>query len=109
VDDRDLQIVKTYGRSVGYLKHKGQQFPKFETYREQIDGKYWFPTYTYADDVLNFATGPQRIKVVVEYKDYKKFRSESTITFGDQSVQNPPQPATPGTPPATPQPATPPK
>jgi len=109
VDDKDLQIVKTYGRSVGYLKHKGQQFPKFETYREQIDGKYWFPTYTYADDVLNFATGPQRIKVVVEYKDYKKFRSESTITFGDQSVQTPAQPAAPGTPPATPQPATPPK
>src|SRR5919206_442413 len=44
VDDRDLQIVKTYGKGVGLLK-KGSdnQFPKFETYREQIDGKYWFP------------------------------------------------------------------
>ena len=83
---RDLQIVKTYGRAVGYLKHKGQQFPKFETYRENIDGKYWFPTYTYADDVLNFATGPQRIKVMVQYKDYKKFGSDVNIKFGDNPV-----------------------
>src|ERR1700760_286759 len=37
VDDQDLQIVKTYGRSTGYLrKNEDQQFPKFETYREQI-------------------------------------------------------------------------
>ena len=55
VDDRDLQIVKTYGKGVGVIK-KGadNQFPKFETYREQIDGKYWFPTYTRADDTLHF-------------------------------------------------------
>jgi hypothetical protein len=99
VDDRDYQIVKTYGRSTGYLKRKGQQFPKFETYRENIDGKYWFPTYTYADDVLNFDTGPQRIKVVVQYKDYKKFGSETTIKFGNEEV--PSKPAAPGN---TPQP-----
>src|SRR5690242_14810427 len=58
VDDRDLMIVKTYGRATGVLK-KGtdQQFPKFETYREQIDGKYWFPTYTIANSVLHFKDG----------------------------------------------------
>lgn len=85
VDDRDLQIVKTYGRSTGYLrKHEDQQFPKFETYREQIDGKYWFPTYTYADDTLNFKDGPsQRIKVIIKYDHYKKFSTESTITYND--------------------------
>ena len=53
MDDRDLQIVKTYGRGVGVFK-KGNAFPKFETYREQIDGKYWFPTYTIANDTLHF-------------------------------------------------------
>ncbi len=98
VDDRDYQIVKTYGRSLGYLKRKGQQFPKFETYRENIDGKYWFPTYTYADDVLNFETGPQRIKVIVQYKDYKKFGSETTIQFGDQEVTTPQQNGQPNAP-----------
>ncbi len=87
VDDQDLQIVKTYGRATGYLRRgEDQQFPKFETYREQIDGKYWFPTYTYADDTLNFKDGQsQRIKVVVKYDQYKKyeFKSQSTITYGE--------------------------
>jgi len=92
VDDQDLQIVKTYGRSTGHLgRNEDQQFPKFETYREQIDGKYWFPTYTYADDVLNFKDGPsQRIKEVIKYDHYKKFGAASTITFG--SVVNDQQP-----------------
>jgi len=87
VDDQDLQIVKTFGRATGYLRRgEDQQFPKFETYREQIDGKYWFPTYTYADDTLNFKDGPsQRIKVVIKYDNYKKyeFKSESSITYGE--------------------------
>jgi hypothetical protein len=111
VDDQDLQIVKTYGRSNGYLrKNEDQQFPKFETYREQIDGKYWFPTYTYADDTLNFKEGPsQRIKVVVKYDQYKKyeFKSQSSITYGDVGGANPaPPPASNGgtQPPKPPQP-----
>ena len=55
VDDQDLQIVKSYGRGVGLLKrNEDNQYPKFETYREQIDGKYWFPTYTIANDTLHF-------------------------------------------------------
>ena len=85
VDDRDLQIVKTYGRGVGLLK-KGSdnQFPKFETYREQIDGKYWFPTYTQADDILYFKTGlAQRIRMIIRYEDYKQFKSETQIKYGD--------------------------
>ena len=101
VDDQDLQIVKTYGRSTGHLgKNEDQQFPKFETYREQIDGKYWFPTYTYADDVLNFRDGQsQRIKVVVKYDHYKRwdFNTHSTITYGGQvpssTPSNPPSDA----------------
>jgi hypothetical protein len=84
VDDRDLQIVKTYGRGVGLIR-KGidNQFPKFETYREQIDGKFWFPTYTTANDTLYFETGPQRIRLMVKYEDYKQFKSEVQIKYGD--------------------------
>jgi hypothetical protein len=84
VDDRDLQIVKTYGKGVGLLK-KGEdnQFPRFETYREQIDHKYWFPTYTRADDVLHFKDSSQRVHMVVKYENYKRFGSETNITFGD--------------------------
>jgi hypothetical protein len=85
VDDRDLQIVKTYGKGVGYIKKSGDnQFPKFETYREQIDGKYWFPTYTHADDTLHFKNGQnQRIRMTVKYQDYKKYEGKSTIRYGD--------------------------
>jgi hypothetical protein len=102
VDDRDLQIVKTYGKAVGHLKRgEDQQFPKFETLREQIDGKYWFPTYTHADDTLHFKDHDQRIRMLVTYKDYKKFEGKSTIHFdgvvddGKSKEQPKPQPQKP--------------
>jgi len=101
VDDRDFQIVKTYGKGVGIINTKTNQFPRFETYREQIDGKYWFPTYTHADDTLHF-TGPypmdQRIRMTVRYTDYKKYEGKSTIKYGDV-IDDATKPAT--TPPAT--------
>lgn len=89
VDDRDLQIVKSYGRGVGVGKRVAQQrFPKFETYREQIDGKFWFPTYTSANDILAFDSGQKvPIKMVLTYKDYKQFKAESSITFGEEAKE----------------------
>jgi hypothetical protein len=98
VDDQDLQIVKTHGKGVGLVNKETNQFPKFETYREQIDKKYWFPTYTRADDTLHFKDMSQRIRMTVKYQDYKKFEGRSTIKFGDV-VEDPKTPATP--PPAT--------
>jgi hypothetical protein len=86
VDDRDLQIVKTYGRGTGVFK-KGNAYPKFETYRQQIDGKYWFPTYTIANATLHFPEFDQRLKETVRYEDYKQFKASSTITFGDEVDQ----------------------
>jgi hypothetical protein len=85
VDDRDLQIVKTFGKAVGVRKkNDDNQFPKFETYREQVDGKYWFPTYTHADDTLHFRNLNQRISMTVKYEQYKQFKSDVNITFGDE-------------------------
>jgi hypothetical protein len=108
VDDRDLQIVKTYGKGVGLLKkNSDNQFPKFETYREQIDGKYWFPTYTRADDTLHFQTGPQKIRMTVKYEDYKQFKSDVNIKFGDQVPNNGQAPgSTPSSPNTPPSPNT---
>ncbi|HEY3741111.1 MAG TPA: hypothetical protein VGL53_14770 [Bryobacteraceae bacterium] len=92
VDDRDLQIVKTFGRGTGAQKRGSDfQYPKFETYREQIDGKYWFPTYTIASDVLQFKDETVRIKETVRYEDYKQFKAESTIKYDEE----PPKPITP--------------
>lgn len=88
VDDQDLQIVKVYGKRVPDIrtKHNENVFPKFTTWREQVDGKYWFPAYTLTDDTLHFRTGPDvHIRQVIKYTDYKRFGSTSTITYaGDQ-------------------------
>ena len=73
VDDQDLQIVKTGGKVVPEFK---QRFPKFETYRENIDEKFWFPTYTYSDDVLELDPSRYHVRMVVRYKDYRRFQSD---------------------------------
>jgi len=103
VDDQDLQVVKTYGRGVGIAKN--QAFPKFETFRQQIDGKYWFPTYTIAEDTLYFTDSSQRIRQVVRYDDYKQFAAESRIIDDAQEVPSAPPLAPPGGPAKPPAPA----
>lgn len=81
VDDKDLEIVKTYGKAVPDIQKRDDEnfFPRFETYRENIEGHFWFPTYTHADDILHFSTGDIRIRMTVRYKDYKRFRVTSRI------------------------------
>jgi hypothetical protein len=91
VDDHDFQIVETYGKTVPDL-HPGKRgsenlFPKFTTWREQIDGQYWFPTYTRAEDTLQFSTGGVKIREIVKYTNYRRFGSKSKITFEGQDVQ----------------------
>jgi hypothetical protein len=106
VDDHDFQIVKTFGKTVPDIgrKKKGNEnlFPKFTTWREQIDNKYWFPTYTRADDTLNFSTGGVHIVEIVKYENYKRFGSNVKITYdgkevqkGDEKDKDKPQPAQP--------------
>jgi hypothetical protein len=101
VDDRDLQIVKTEGKNVPEIKSKGNEnlFPRFTSWREQIDGKFWFPTYTLADDTLYFSGGPPvHVKEIIRYTDYKQFGSR--VIIGDvsavpnsQSSEQPKKPA----------------
>jgi hypothetical protein len=80
VDDRDLQIVKSYGRGEG-AKEGGSKYAKFETYREQVDCKFWFPTYTIANSTLHFRDNDQRIKMTVKYENYKQFKSDVNIKY----------------------------
>lgn len=82
VDDQDLQIVKTYGKAVPDLnqgKAGENLFPRFTTYRENIEGDFWFPTYTHADDLLNFSTGAVRIRMSVRYTNYKQYKVTTRI------------------------------
>jgi len=79
VDDHDLQIVKAKGKAGPETKQN--KFPIIETYREQIDGKYWFPTYVYADDDLIFDNGSDfRVRMRVKYTDYRMGHGKVTIT-----------------------------
>src|ERR1700687_3460563 len=90
VDDHDFQIVETYGKTVPDIrKKKGNEnlFPKFTTWREQIDGQYWFPTYTRAEDTLKFSMGDIKIREIIKYTNYRRFGSKSKITFEGQEVQ----------------------
>ncbi len=88
VDDLDFQIVKTSGKNVpDYRKGQENLFPKFVTYREQIDGRYWFPTYTRADDTLHFKNGDVRIRIIVKYTGYKRFGTKTRVTYEGQEVQ----------------------
>src|SRR6202050_5484800 len=93
VDDHDLQIVKTYGQAVPETrdtKKKGNKtehlYPKFTTWRQQIDGKYWFPSYTRADDTLHFNLTDVHIREVVKYEDYKRFGSSVKILYQGQEI-----------------------
>ena len=91
VDNHDFQIVETYGKTVPDI-HKGKRgsenlFPKFTTWREQIDGQYWFPTYTRAEDTLQFSMGGVRIREIIKYTNYRRFGSKSRITYEGQEVQ----------------------
>ena len=82
VDDQDMQVVKVKGKVVPEFK---QRFPLFETYRENIDQKFWFPTYTYADDTLVFEKGfSVHLKMVVKYKNYRRFSSDVKVLTGEE-------------------------
>src|SRR5437588_11435958 len=94
VDDRDLQIVKSKGKAIPETKNN--KFPVVETYREQIDGKYWFPTYAYADDDLVYDNGTDmRIRMRVKFSDYVIGHGKVTITEIDAPRPETIKPETP--------------
>ncbi|HEX7960649.1 MAG TPA: hypothetical protein VF493_12065 [Terriglobales bacterium] len=112
VDSQDLQIVKSFGKPVPETritnpkkqKHVEENlFPRFTTYRELIDGKYWFPTYSRADETLHFATGDDvHIRITVKYTDYHRFGSDVKITYDGQDITNGDKPANNGDKPTQP-------
>ena len=99
VDATDLQIVVVDGRMVPDDTRKGKEdlHPPFMTWRQQVDGKYWFPVYTKGEGILHFSGGngymgeDVHIRDVVKYTDYKRFGSTSKIIFEGQDI-SPKQP-----------------
>jgi hypothetical protein len=94
VDDRDLMIVKSKGKAIP--ETKDNKYPVVETWRENIDGKYWFPAYSYADDELVFDSGyVVRMRMRVKYTDYRLGRTEVRIIEEDEPEINPTPSPTP--------------
>ncbi len=93
-----LQIVKSCGKDVPDVvatrKKKNVQenlSPKFVTYREQIDGQYWFPTYIKADDTLHFSggSGDVHMREIIKLTNYKRFGSKTRIIFKGEAKDDP--------------------
>jgi TonB family protein len=86
VDDKDLQIVKTKGKGVPETKQN--KFPTVETYREHIDGRYWFPTYSYADEELIFDSGDSlHVRMKIRYTDFTPTKATLKVTeIGESEV-----------------------
>jgi len=79
----DYSIIRSEVQAVPQIQTTKSEnlFPHFTTLRKKVDGDFWFPLTTYADDTLYFKTGPQRMRLVIRYSDYKKFGADSKITF----------------------------
>jgi len=93
VEDKDLEIVKSDGKAVPDIRKKGGEenvFPRFETFRENIEGHYWFPTYTRSNDILRFSSGDIPIRMTVKYENYKRFGV--TIKIGAAKETQTPSP-----------------
>ena len=94
VDANQYQIVKTSGKAVPdiYNANNENLFPSFTTYRELVDGKYWFPSYTKSDDFLHFSSETVHVVETVDYASYRRFGAESRIIYGGKEIsqgQNP--------------------
>ena len=109
VDATDLQIVVTNGRMVPDDTRKNHEdlHPPFMTWRQQVDGHYWFPVYTKGEGTLHFSGGSGymaqdvHMRDTIKYTDYKRFGSTAKIIYDGQDI-------TPATPPQN-QPNQPPK
>ena len=83
VESTDLQIVMTDGKAVPDIVTKSNEnvFPRFRTYRQNIEKGYWFPVYTRADDYLHFRSGDVHIRMTIRYSNYKRY--VSTVKMGN--------------------------
>lgn len=94
VDQQDLEIILVNGKNVPDDLRRGHEdlSPPFTTYYEQIDGKYWFPTYTKSEGILHFSGGDGylaqtvHMRSTVRYTDYKQFRAKSRILYGSEDI-----------------------
>ena len=101
VDQKYLEVVKTYGKWVtdlGEYHPPSLPFGIFETYRENVEGKYWFPDYSRADGVYKLKDRDVPIRVTIKWTNFKPFPATPTPANSPVTPPQPPPPASPPTP-----------
>jgi hypothetical protein len=101
VDADAMQIVVTNGRIIPDDTRKGNEdlHPPFMTWRQQVDGHFWFPVYTIGEGVLHFAGGhgymaqDVHIRQTIKYSDYKQFHADVKIVYNGEELQKDDKPA----------------
>lgn len=75
VDAKYLEVVKTYGQwmtDLGPVRTiPDLPFNLFETYRENVDGKYWFPNYSRSDNTVDLKGLQIPVRIVIKWTDFK--------------------------------------
>ncbi len=105
VDTKELEVVKTFGKWVnelGDVHVANMPFTTYETYRENVDGKYWFPNYQRSDDTLHLKDTDVPVRLTIKWTDFKPLAPASAAA----PPTNPAPVANPGAPPPA-QPASP--
>lgn len=106
VDSKYLEVVKTYGKWVnelGDIKIAKLPFTTFETYRENVDGKYWFPNYQRSDETVHLKDGDYPVRLVIKWSEFKPLPPPGTPSPAPEAKSTPAS-SEPG---ATPEPGSP--
>jgi hypothetical protein len=93
VDQKYLEVVKTYGKWVtdlGEYRPSSLPFSMFETYRENVDGKYWFPSYSRSEDVVKLKIRNVPVRVTVKWSNFKPFPVSETPAAPAPAAATPP-------------------
>jgi hypothetical protein len=97
VDAKYLEVVKTYGKWVNDLGDlhtiTDLPFSLFETYRENVDGKYWFPNYSRSDDTLNLKGLEIPVRLVIKWTDFKPVSDKVQAPTAAPTVATPTKPS----------------
>jgi hypothetical protein len=98
VDQKDHQIVVTNGKNVPDDVRPGHEdlSTPFVTYRQLVDGKYWFPVYTHGDGILHFAGGhgylseDVRLRETLKNTNYHEFHTSIRVLYQGQDITGDP-------------------
>jgi hypothetical protein len=93
VDTKYIEIVKTYGTFVtdlGSLHSQNLPFSNFETYRENVEGKYWFPDYSRSDEEVHIKDHQVPVRLVIKWSDFKPLAVPPSTAASPSNGQTPP-------------------